>query len=605
MSNDLRTIGRLMTEEEFRLLGKGLSYTRVYRDNNSGDIIAYLKPLSMLPTYLANTKAVLCNVKYLDENLLALSLSDVEKTLANQVMAFRADKVSVNVYAFEQNYIKDPLKIANKHSSFMPVPYFELDELGISITDFESMLLKGEEIKFAPIVSDNVQERPSIILVKVSIESRNEYLTYSGFNEFRVNRDSVRIQIDRVEDNKKIFEDGLSIITDEPDGIVFIPKDVVAKYVTNEASAPKVEPVASNSVVEEKLTQVHTEDKDKKGSLTIIDEMQRISESMGLIYGKEDLINFYISAEASNFIVLAGMSGTGKSKLVKVYAKALGADKYDGIKFISVSPAWTDDSDILGYVDYRNMLYREADTELVAFLKRAADDKDNKYIVCFDEMNLARVEHYFSQFLSILEDKPEERNLTVYNKSLEGKLYNSTTYPASVRIWDNVLFVGTVNIDESTINFSDKVLDRVNVIKLGMRPFTELKSVIKDCVLTDQELECLTEFHKMIRDLNPKLGIGYRIVKQINSYIKNIPVGAEYTRAVAFDKLLVQRIITKLRGSEEQLIKLVGKLDKEGNLIASDVVVLLDKYKEVSDFNFVKKELKNKAKELMLYGYSI
>ena len=96
-----------------------------------------------------------------------------------------------------------------------------------------------------------------------------------------------------------------------------------------------------------------------------------------------------------------------------------------------------------------------------------------------------------------------------------------------------------------------------------------------------------------------------RIVKQINSYIKNIPVGAEYTRTVAFDKLLVQRIITKLRGSEEQLIKLVGKLDKEGNLIASDVVVLLDKYKEVSDFNFVKKELKNKAKELMLYGYSI
>ena len=72
---------------------------------------------------------------------------------------------------------------------------------------------------------------------------------------------------------------------------------------------------------------------------------------------------------------------------------------YNSIKFISVSPAWTDDSDILGYVDYRNMLYREADTELVAFLKRAADDKDNRYIVCFDEMNLARVEHYFSQFL--------------------------------------------------------------------------------------------------------------------------------------------------------------------------------------------------------------
>lgn len=605
MSNDLRTIGRLMTEEEFRLLGKGLSYTRVYRDNNSGDIIAYLKPLSMLPTHLANTKAVLCNVKYLDENLLALSLSDVEKTLANQVIAFRADKASANVYAFEQNYIKDPLKIANKHSSFMPVPYFELDELGISITDLESMLLKGEEIKFAPIVSDNVQERPSIILVKVSIESRNEYLTYSGFNEFQVKSDSMRIKIDTIEGNKKPFEDGLSIITDEPDGIVFIPEGIVEKYTTNIVSVPKAVPVAPESVDQEQPLLVHEENKESKGALAIIEEMQKISESMGLIYSKEDLVNFYISAEASNFIVFAGMSGTGKSKLVKVYAKALGADKYDGIKFISVSPAWTDDSDVLGYVDYRNMLYREADAELVTFLKKASENKENKYIVCFDEMNLARVEHYFSQFLSILEDKAEDRYLTVYNKSLEGKLYNSTTYPAAIRIWDNVLFVGTVNMDESTINFSDKVLDRVNVIKLGMRPFTELKSVIKDCVLTEQELDCLTELHEMIRDFNPKLGIGYRIVKQINSYIKNIPTGAEYTRAMAFDKLLVQRIITKLRGSEEQLVKLVGKLDKEGNLSASDVESLLDKYKEVSDFTCVKKELKNKAKELMLYGYSI
>lgn len=333
--------------------------------------------------------------------------------------------------------------------------------------------------------------------------------------------------------------------------------------------------------------------------------MKAAAKEMHLVYSDEDLINFYVSAHSSNLIVLAGMSGTGKSRLIKVYAKALGLDKYDGIKFISVSPAWTDDSDLLGYVDYKGNKYREAATELVTFLKRAAENRDKQYVICFDEMNLARVEHYFSSFLSILEDPETERQLVVYNRSLAGVLDNSNEFPATISLGDNVLFAGTVNIDESTFNFSDKVLDRANVIKLGMRPFTELKDVLEECCLSDRELQCLTDLHNMIRERNPKLGIGYRIIKQINSYINKIPEGVAFSRGNAFDRLIVQRIITKLRGSEEQLNMLIGKIDGNDKLVESDIMALLGKYKDVSEFTNVKLELKNKAKELMLYGYSV
>ena len=109
----------------------------------------------------------------------------------------------------------------------------------------------------------------------------------------------------------------------------------------------------------------------------------------------------------------------------------------------------------------------------------------------------------------------------------------------------------------------------------------------------------------MIRERNPKLGIGYRIIKQINSYINKIPEGVAFSRGNAFDRLIVQRIITKLRGSEEQLNMLIGKIDGNDKLVESDIMALLGKYKDVSEFTNVKLELKNKAKELMLYGYSV
>ena len=93
-------------------------------------------------------------------------------------------------------------------------------------------------------------------------------------------------------------------------------------------------------------------------------------------------------------------------------------------------------------------------------------------------MNLARAEHYFAQFISVLE-KEENPVIRLYNPSLRAKLYNGDAYPAEIPIGRNVLFTGTVNVDESTYHFSDKILDRANVITLHQGRFHDLLSLGK------------------------------------------------------------------------------------------------------------------------------
>ena len=168
--------------------------------------------------------------------------------------------------------------------------------------------------------------------------------------------------------------------------------------------------------------------------------------------------------------MLSGMSGTGKSRLTSLYGDALGLSPQQHL-MVSVQPTWTDDSDLLGFLDLSNNVYRPADTGVVDFLLTAERNPDQLFLLTFDEMNLARVEHYFAQFLSVLELDLDKRYLRLYSDQAQGCIYNSCQYPSRIHIGRNVLFVGTVNIDESTYRFSDKVLDRAQVIRLGTVPF--------------------------------------------------------------------------------------------------------------------------------------
>ena len=607
--NNMRAIGRLMTEREFEELGLPSYYTRVFSDSTSKKTLT-LKPLSRFPEKFKTVDRVLCRVERLGNELNYKSIEEIIEQVEDRIVVFKPVEGNYDVIAYDQCLlprINNPISLED---DYVGVPCIDLDKLNISQNEFEDIVNgKLKTLHVSPAVSSDEEDKPEFIVVKSKNNTTKENALFIYFNisNYIAKEDGIVLVIKEPEKSKTVFntDDIWNLIDDIDDSVMFIPKNIFDSYKNKlNTIMPEIikEKIVSTVSKGEKLISTEVIGTEKNDFFI---KIKNAAMKRHLVYSDDDIINFYVSSKASNFIVLAGMSGTGKSKLVKVYADALELNKYNGIKFISVSPAWTDDSDLLGYVDYKNMLYREADTGLLTFLKEASEHRDRKYIVCFDEMNLARVEHYFSQFLSIIEDSEKERTLTVYNQNLEDKLYNSSTYPANIKIWDNVLFVGTVNIDESTFNFSDKVLDRANIIKLSMRPFIELKGVIEDCKLTEAELSCLTELHNLIHDLNPKLGIGYRIVKQIDSYIKNLPEESSYSRNIAFDKLLVQRVITKLRGSEDQLFSLIGQLDENGVLSNSNMLDLLHKYSDISNFEYVEKELRSKAKELMLYGYSV
>lgn len=343
----------------------------------------------------------------------------------------------------------------------------------------------------------------------------------------------------------------------------------------------------------------------------------------GYLYDTKDLCNFHVSMKSSRLVILAGMSGTGKSGLVRLYGEALGLPA-EQVAFLPVKPSWMDDSDILGYLDWEHMVYRPADTGLADLLVEASQHPDKLYIVCFDEMNLARVEHYFAQFISVLE-KENNRVIRLYNPALSPRVYNSSRYPAEIPVGHNIIFTGTVNVDESTFHFSDKVLDRANVITLKQGKFTAMKHLRRvalprgeeisasvyqsfrqatpEMLLSEKELAFLDALNEAFENSGVNCGIGYRVAIDLNHYLANIPEGFSFTRREGLDCQAVQRILTKIRGSAEQLRHLV--YCTEDGQVKGSLMDVLDAYREVSDFEECRSALKKKARELALYDYTI
>lgn len=365
-----------------------------------------------------------------------------------------------------------------------------------------------------------------------------------------------------------------------------------------------------------------------------LEDFMKTCKEMGLIYEERDLINFHTAMKASKLVILSGMSGTGKSKIVQAYGRALGLKK-ENLNFISVRPSFGDDSDLLGYVDSINNIYRPGDSGFIDTLIEASENKESLYIVCLDEMNLARVEHYFSQILSLLELDKEDRILRLYNEELEEGLKNSKRYKAKIKLLENLLLVGTVNLDESTYHLSDKVLDRANVITLKQESFLALKNLKKEeeeekkreeisfkdyeemiknneeMALKDRELEFLSEIHERMNFLNKNIGIGFRIVRQIDDYIKNLPKNSIISRKEGFDIQLAQRILPKIRGTKEQWGEFLGEYDlyedknPYNKELKSELLKILEKYKDISDFKTSKEQILMKARELSIYGYTL
>lgn len=303
-------------------------------------------------------------------------------------------------------------------------------------------------------------------------------------------------------------------------------------------------------------------------------EQERIRDSIayienaGFTFSEEMVKNYYICLKTKPFLILAGMSGIGKTQITRQFAKAISAHYL----LVSVSSSWRSDEDLLGFYDEKTSTYH--DTPFVRFMRAAQHayrkGADDLFFLCLDEMNLARVEHYFAKFLSAMEGTFVEDRKIVLDGAQE------------VLIWPpNLFFIGTVNMDETTYSFSDKVLDRANSIEFTMtiddlfaesikRPmpepvkytypeFTRARKDLTDPVIREISKRWRGEIAQIWRMLEPlNFHFGYRIRDEIELYLLNAQ--GILPEDVAFDLCIKQKILPKIQGRGDSLKMLLMKM---------------------------------------------
>src|SRR5690606_20138928 len=135
--------------------------------------------------------------------------------------------------------------------------------------------------------------------------------------------------------------------------------------------------------------------------LELIEFIHLYITSKGFNYTLSNIKNLYLSIRSKPFVIISGISGTGKTKIVQLFAEAIGATESNGqFKLIPVRPDWSDSSELLGYIDLQGIFKKGPLTEMI---EHAESNPELPHFVLLDEMNLARVEYYFSDVLSVME----------------------------------------------------------------------------------------------------------------------------------------------------------------------------------------------------------
>ena len=342
-------------------------------------------------------------------------------------------------------------------------------------------------------------------------------------------------------------------------------------------------------------------------------------------YSKDDLNNFHACMKSGLLTILAGMSGTGKTRLPLEYASFFGLNEDDGtLLFLPISPSYTEPDDILGYYNPQDKIFVPSPTGLTECLIEASKHPEKAYMVLFEEMNLAQIEHWFAPFLSVMEKDSEQWSIQLYSSKVE--CHNSQDFPARIRIGTNVIFVGTINIDETTTALSDRLLDRSFVIHLEKMSFSkysnlpstkdrrEKKAISKPEMLleslkprcfdainfiaqfTPHEIDFFDRLNALLNRADSTRGVSFRCLKNIAIYMKCCSFSDTFTPELAIDYAVDQTIFRKIRGSAESLGDLLdrtnGSLEK-----------LFDEFKDISQFRLCRQDIENKRDQLNKYGF--
>lgn len=322
-------------------------------------------------------------------------------------------------------------------------------------------------------------------------------------------------------------------------------------------------------------------DEQEVSTKQIIEAIKHYIATAGFTYPDGMIENFWLSLKSKPFVILAGTSGTGKTRLVRLFANAISAE----YRLVAVRPDWSDSSDLFGYVDLNGSFIPG---KVLDFMNQAKANPQKPHILCLDEMNLARVEYYLSDVLSIMETR-ELKDGTIESdpiltESYYGKKDTGAREQYGIqRIPENFYIVGTVNMDETTFPFSRKVLDRANTIE-----FSDVDLIVDfDAIPTETEkLNLSNDFMKTnylflsqcaenkeyvrkvcdelqkINDILQKgnAHVGYRVRDEIVFYMLNNKKAELIDEKSAFDNEIMQKILPRIQGSSASVKKLLCDL---------------------------------------------
>ena len=319
--------------------------------------------------------------------------------------------------------------------------------------------------------------------------------------------------------------------------------------------------------------------------------VQHVGES-GFVFDREDLLAFHLSAKERAPVILGGVSGSGKSSLPVLYAEALAGQETDkSYLAVDVNPSWTSPADLLGYADALEHRFIPAASGLLnrmilaSHSRKALGASAPVFSVCLEELNLAQPEHYLADVIQAISRAPGNQFISVFDPNAV-RIDDPFRPYARLELAQNLIWVGTVNFDETTRPLSTRLLDRCNLIEfvvderlpvLGMSAQTGTRVVEGPAVLQlDRErwtrntnvparaIEVLSEIQPELSMLG--CGLTHRRQTSICQFIANAPESlCNFDQAL--DMQLRQRILPQIRGlyrpgALEALGRLAEKLEK-------------------------------------------
>ena len=354
-----------------------------------------------------------------------------------------------------------------------------------------------------------------------------------------------------------------------------LPREI-AKWLPEPPQESEVPPAEEEDAASPEITAIT-----ETSSVDWLPKVHQYILAQGFQYTLADVANLYLSLKTKPFCILAGISGTGKTQLIRQFAKAIGYGDASHSVLIPVRPDWADSSDLIGYPNIQGKFVSQP---LLEVMQRAISNPNELFFVVLDEMNLARVEHYFAEFLSLIETR--ERKADQPQRIVTHAWVNRADVNGGRPVYlpQNLMVVGTVNMDETTHPFSRKVLDRANAIEMNEidldwqaasgEEATALTDIYADALsapylnakdLSQEDKEALGDEIALMKDINAQLEpaglhFGYRVRDEMAFYLtlcrrEQLDTLEGFSLEDALDFQLMQKVLPRVQGSSSAVLR--------------------------------------------------